>query len=202
MPLNGTVCRYGVTTHGPHCGQVLEKGASHYVGTAFGNRWIHFLHRTNACAEPGDSGGPFIDAATLQNAQGVTSSRPSGSAYDCPNKGPSSGQGGTYYAPTQRMLSDMLVTFLSSATSSHITNFVCPDNANSGNGSFFCSVSYQSQNPTLVQWSSNTGNTSKSDGLFGSCYSGQTVVVDVTVSNAYGQDTRSASFACPTGQIP
>ncbi|RKS10275.1 streptogrisin C [Nocardiopsis sp. Huas11] len=79
-PIGSAVCRSGSTT-GWHCGtiQARNQTVSYPQGT------VHGLTRTNVCAEPGDSGGPFVSGS---QAQGVTS----GGSGNC-----SSG-GMTYYA--------------------------------------------------------------------------------------------------------
>jgi streptogrisin C len=65
--MTGTsVCRWGQTTGGPHCG-VIE--ARNYTVTyPLGN--VYGVVKTSACGEPGDSGGPFM--ANYQ-AQGMMS---------------------------------------------------------------------------------------------------------------------------------
>ncbi|GGS42126.1 alpha-lytic protease prodomain-containing protein [Actinokineospora fastidiosa] len=64
-PVGASVCRSGSTT-GWRCGTIQQKNASvtYPEGTIYG------LTRTNACAEPGDSGGSWL---TGDQAQGVTS---------------------------------------------------------------------------------------------------------------------------------
>lgn len=51
-----TVCRYGQTTGGPHCGQIQAQN----VTVNFGGQVVQNLTETTACAQPGDSGGPFV----------------------------------------------------------------------------------------------------------------------------------------------
>ncbi|MBM7769853.1 hypothetical protein JOD54_000057 [Actinokineospora baliensis] len=82
-----SVCRSGSTT-GWHCGTIQATNASvnYPQGTVSG------LTRTNACAEPGDSGGSWVSG---DQAQGVTS----GGSGDC-----SSG-GTTYFQPVNEILS-------------------------------------------------------------------------------------------------
>ncbi|GAA0623931.1 trypsin-like serine protease [Kribbella sandramycini] len=64
-PVGSSVCRSGSTT-GWRCGTILQKNAS----VTYPEGTITGLTRTNACAEPGDSGGSWI---TGDQAQGVTS---------------------------------------------------------------------------------------------------------------------------------
>ena len=79
-----------------------------------------------------------------------------------------------------------------------ITDFNCPDMANSGAGQYFCDVSFTSGTPVTITWNGDVG----SEVFFGTCGQFQTVNMTVEVSNASGSDSRTASFACPTGPIP
>ena len=80
------VCRSGSTT-GWHCGWIQGKNATvnYPEGTVYG------LTRTNACSEPGDSGGSFISGS---EAQGVTS----GGSGNCTSGGT------TYFQPINPIL--------------------------------------------------------------------------------------------------
>ncbi|MDQ3403539.1 MAG: alpha-lytic protease prodomain-containing protein [Actinomycetota bacterium] len=64
-PVGSSVCRSGSTT-GWRCGTIQQKNAS----VTYPEGTITGLTRTNACAEPGDSGGSWL---TGDQAQGVTS---------------------------------------------------------------------------------------------------------------------------------
>ncbi|MEW2383501.1 S1 family peptidase [Micromonospora sp. NPDC047707] len=85
--VGAAICRSGSTT-GWRCGSVQAKNqtVNYPQGTVTG------LTRTNACAEPGDSGGSWLSG---QQAQGVTS----GGSGNC-----SSG-GTTYFQPLNEILS-------------------------------------------------------------------------------------------------
>ncbi|EMD22314.1 alpha-lytic protease prodomain-containing protein [Amycolatopsis azurea] len=85
--LNSSVCRSGSTT-GWHCGTILQKNAS----VTYPEGTITGLTRTNACAEPGDSGGSWISG---DQAQGVTS----GGSGNCTSGGT------TYFQPISEILS-------------------------------------------------------------------------------------------------
>lgn len=87
-PVGGSVCRLGATT-GWHCGTVQAKNVtvSYPEGTVTG------LTRTNVCAEPGDTGGPFVSGSS---AQGIAL----GGSGNC-----SSG-GTTFFYPVNRILSE------------------------------------------------------------------------------------------------
>ncbi|WP_158886808.1 S1 family peptidase [Amycolatopsis anabasis] len=85
--VGASVCRSG-STSGWHCGtiQATDQTVNYPEGTVTG------LTQTNACAEPGDSGGSWVSGS---QAQGVTS----GGSGDC-----SSG-GETFFQPVNEILS-------------------------------------------------------------------------------------------------
>ncbi|GLZ36420.1 S1 family peptidase [Actinokineospora sp. NBRC 105648] len=85
--VGASVCRSGSTT-GWHCGtvQATNSSVNYPQGTVSG------LTRTNACAEPGDSGGSWVSG---DQAQGVTS----GGSGDCTSGGT------TYFQPVNEILS-------------------------------------------------------------------------------------------------
>lgn len=81
-----SVCRSG-STSGWHCGtiQATDQTVNYSEGTVSG------LTETNACAEPGDSGGSWVSGT---EAQGVTS----GGSGDCTSGGT------TYFQPVNEIL--------------------------------------------------------------------------------------------------
>lgn len=81
-----SVCRSGSTT-GWHCGTIQQHNAS----VTYPQGTITGLTRTSVCAEPGDSGGPFISG---DQAQGVTS----GGSGNCRSGGT------TYHQPINEIL--------------------------------------------------------------------------------------------------
>ncbi|MBP2705937.1 S1 family peptidase [Microbispora sp. RL4-1S] len=85
--VGASICRSGSTT-GWHCGTVQQRNTSvrYQEGT------VSELTRTNVCAEPGDSGGPFISGS---QAQGVTSGGSGNCTYG----------GTTYFQPVNEILS-------------------------------------------------------------------------------------------------
>ncbi|MGY0233839.1 alpha-lytic protease prodomain-containing protein [Longispora urticae] len=92
--VGASVCRSGSTT-GWHCGTIQQKNTSvtYPQGTVSG------VTRTNACAEPGDSGGSWL---ANDQAQGVTS----GGSGNCSS-------GGTmYFQPVNPILSAYGLTLL------------------------------------------------------------------------------------------
>ncbi|GAA3196823.1 MULTISPECIES: trypsin-like serine protease [Streptomyces] len=95
--VGASVCRSGSTT-GWRCGTVEQHDAT----VSYPEGRVDGLTRTTVCAEPGDSGGPFVAGA---QAQGVTS----GGSGDCTSGGT------TYYQPVNPMLADFGLT-LTTAT--------------------------------------------------------------------------------------
>ena len=88
--VGAAICRSGSTT-GWRCGTVQAKNQT--VNYAQGS--VSGLTRTNACAEPGDSGGSWVAGSGYSQAQGVTS----GGSGNC-----SSG-GTTFFQPVGEILS-------------------------------------------------------------------------------------------------
>jgi streptogrisin C len=75
-PIGASVCRSGATT-GFACGEITAIDETVNYGEG---RIVRGLTRTSVCAEPGDSGGPFVSGT---QAQGVTS----GGIGDCSSNG-------------------------------------------------------------------------------------------------------------------
>ncbi len=95
--VGASVCRSGSTT-GWRCGTVQQ----HDTSVSYAEGRVEGLTRTTVCAEPGDSGGPFVAGA---QAQGVTS----GGSGDCTDGGT------TFYQPVNPVLSDFGLTLTTSA---------------------------------------------------------------------------------------
>ncbi|BFU44431.1 S1 family peptidase [Krasilnikovia sp. MM14-A1004] len=85
-PVGSSVCRSGSTT-GYHCGIITARNqtVNYAQGTVFE------LTRTTVCAEPGDSGGPYVSG---RQAQGVTS----GGSGNCTSGGT------TFFQPVAEIL--------------------------------------------------------------------------------------------------
>ncbi|WP_151477455.1 alpha-lytic protease prodomain-containing protein [Streptomyces albicerus] len=86
--VGASICRSGSTT-GWHCGTIEQ----HDTSVSYSEGTVDGVTQTTVCAEPGDSGGPYVSGA---QAQGVTS----GGSGDCTNGGT------TYYQPVNPILSD------------------------------------------------------------------------------------------------
>lgn len=95
--VGASVCRSGSTT-GWHCGTVQQ----HDTSVNYAEGTVDGLTETTVCAEPGDSGGPFVAGA---QAQGTTS----GGSGDCTNGGT------TFYQPVNPLLSDFGLTLKTTA---------------------------------------------------------------------------------------
>ncbi|MFE9676614.1 alpha-lytic protease prodomain-containing protein [Streptomyces sp. NPDC006259] len=90
--VGASVCRSG-STSGWHCGTVEQ----YDVSVTYAEGTVDGLSRTTVCAEPGDSGGPFV-AGT--QAQGVTS----GGSGDCTSGGT------TFFQPVNALLDEFGLT--------------------------------------------------------------------------------------------
>ncbi|MFJ6932399.1 alpha-lytic protease prodomain-containing protein [Streptomyces nigra] len=86
--VGASICRSGSTT-GWHCGTIQQ----HDTSVRYSQGTVDGVTRTSVCAEPGDSGGPYLSGS---QAQGVTS----GGSGDCTSGGT------TYYQPVNPILSD------------------------------------------------------------------------------------------------
>lgn len=95
--VGASVCRSGSTT-GWHCGTIEQ----HDTSVSYAEGRVDGLTRTTVCAEPGDSGGPYLAGS---QAQGVTS----GGSGDCTSGGT------TFYQPVNPILADFGLT-LTTAT--------------------------------------------------------------------------------------
>ncbi|MEU1259851.1 alpha-lytic protease prodomain-containing protein [Streptomyces chartreusis] len=86
--VGASICRSGSTT-GWHCGTIEQ----HDTSVSYSQGTVDGVTETTVCAEPGDSGGPYISGS---QAQGVTS----GGSGDCTSGGT------TFYQPINPILSD------------------------------------------------------------------------------------------------
>jgi hypothetical protein len=194
-PVGATVCRYGETSGGPHCGVVEVKN----LDIIFGGYFLSGITRLlGSCSNAGDSGGPHLAAGTNQ-VQGLNiGGDPTGT---CPN-------------PATHVLVQPLATAVGLWSGKHmltthgaaaptVSFFLCPDMANSGSGQYQCTFSeYDSQGATTVAWSSSTGHSGSGPTLFGACTPGFLVDVYLTITNPYGTYVNSKTFTCPTTILP
>ena len=209
FPVGSTVCRYGQTSGGPHCGtknQInvsvnfvidSETGAKHLV--------TGLTELTGSCSDDGDSGGPHV--ASAGQIQGTNTGVIKFNLNDsCPTPAQY-----VYFQPIKYSIdhwntfigidATMLTTHGSAAP--QINQVKCPDLANSGSGTFNCLVtSVDSQGEIQLQWSTSTGSSSTSPSVFGVCSNWEMVSVTLQASNPYGTSSKNYSFLCPTGPTP
>ncbi|GAA4145891.1 trypsin-like serine protease [Actinospica acidiphila] len=95
--VGASVCRSGSTT-GWHCGVIEQHDAS----VRYPEGTVNGLTRTTVCAEPGDSGGPYVAGA---QAQGVTS----GGSGNCTSGGT------TFFQPVNPILSQYGLTLVTAS---------------------------------------------------------------------------------------
>ncbi|MFC8391005.1 trypsin-like serine protease [Streptomyces sp. NPDC057238] len=117
--VGASVCRSGSTT-GWHCGTIEQ----HDTSVSYPEGTVDGLTRTTVCAEPGDSGGPYVAGA---QAQGVTS----GGSGDCTSGGT------TFYQPVNPILGDFGLTLTTAAAQT------APDQQEGGAGAWTAGRVYE-----------------------------------------------------------
>lgn len=201
-PIGGTVCRYGQTSGGPHCGQILEKNKNYPTSGRYG-----FTTASGTiCTEDGDSGGPYLTPSGQM--QGINHGGWFPVDEEDPNAEPENTCPDTppdyvIFQPVQPTLNRFNRNMLTShgVYPPSAYNLDCPDADNSGSGQFFCTSSFKSQGATNMTWTYG-GNQFSGSSMFGTCSQGSTVNVGLTISNPYGTDAQNISFPCPSGPIP
>lgn len=194
-PVGATVCRYGQTSGGPHCAPLTARNVNVYFGTSLIKGLVEV---DGVCTEDGDSGGTVITpAGQMQgtNTGGLTLPCSHSPASDFVE----------YFQPIETTLSRFSSTMLTTHgnNSPTISGFLCPNPGDSGSEQYACLFdSFDSQGETPISWTTNTGDSSNQTYLFGTCNRGQTVTVNLAVSNPYGVAHKSKSFACPTKPLP
>ena len=174
QPFRGIfVCRYGATSQSPYCGEIESTNVTTPITVTAS---LKGLSRVDIFSFAGDSGGPYLTAAGDGMGTHAASTAGPTDYFE------------SYFEPLWHSLPAMGLTLLTTTGDNppDISGFTCPDYDSSGNNTYFCSVSYVTQGPTDVIWSSNTSGTSAGDGFFGSCSQHQMVNVSVTVSNGFG----------------
>lgn len=182
-PVGTTVCMYGATSGGPDCGSVAALNVD--LGQINAATQV-----SNVCSQDGDSGGPFL--ATNYQVQGTTIGKNSACTT-------------TWFQPITDTLGRFGKTMLTAhgASTATVSNYRCPDLANSGGGTYSCAIDhYNSQGSTTLEWTRGNGTKSSLPMVSGSCTAGQYVTVKLRIYNPYGTYSRDATFACPTGPMP
>lgn len=199
VPINSTVCRYGQTSSGPHCGTVSQIGV--LIQMNGGERVKETTRVQGSCSNDGDSGGTWLSAGGYQIQGTNIGGDPTGT---CPGSA-----SWTYFQPIAHHISAYnssagSVLTAHGAAKATVSGYLCPDLTQSGGGAYVCRISYfNSQGKTSVNWSgSTTVSWFTDDMISGTCNNGTMVTVNLAVNNPYGTYTRAKSFACPTGPIP
>lgn len=193
--VNSTVCRYGGTSGGPHCGTIDQKGLDMYVSGGSYNKFLLNLTRVSgSCSDDGDSGGPHVaGSAQLQGINvGVERVDPED---ECPTQAVY-----VYFQPIANVLDDTneIVRTPHGSSSPTIVNPVCPDPWLGGPGEFYCSFDdIESQGGQSVLWTSNVAPSSTLSVYFGTCSTGNPVNIDLDVTNPYGTTQEQFTFQCP-----
>ena len=193
--IGSTVCRYGQTSGGPHCGTIDQKNYTQ----SFGGHYVTGLTRlSGSCSDDGDSGGPHV-AGTGQ-IQGTNTGVIDYVGFeDCPDQAKY-----VFYFPIKDTLDEFDVTMLTSHGNSapSITSVSCPNMAISGQGLYQCLVKkVDSQGEVGIQWTTSTGASSTGFWVSDHCTSLQMVTVTLKATNPYGTTTKNYSFRCPSGPI-
>lgn len=195
FPIGSTVCRYGQTSGGPHCGTVNQKNFTQQ----FGSQYVTGLTRVSgSCSDDGDSGGPHVAGAG--QIQGTNTGVIDFVGFeDCPNQALY-----VFFMPIKDSIDEFDVTMLTSHGSSAptVNTANCPNMALSGQGIYHCSLySADSQGEIDLQWTTSTGASSSSTWIQATCNILQQVHVTLKLTNPYGTTTKNYSFLCPSGPI-
>ncbi len=186
-PVNASVCRSGRTT-GWHCGRIKSKNVTARYPAPW-NVTVNGLTSTTVCAEPGDSGGPYVSGS---HAQGVLS----GSRItNCPNGGDIPDE--TYFQRLQPILDRWGLTL--EVAPGTISRLLCDPLRRT----FWCTVSYDGTDPVQISWTYEGRPWPAWNGLtrvHGGCGANQWQTVTATITHADGTDTASDSFQCEGNQ--
>ncbi|NEZ04507.1 hypothetical protein G4Y73_10140 [Wenzhouxiangella sp. XN201] len=193
--IGNTVCRYGGTSGGPHCGTINAWDAEQAFDLPYYPYSITIDGVTEvngSCSEPGDSGGSWVGAGTLQ-AQGTNVGvDPAGSTCE-------TGADRTFFWPADDSTDAFSLTMLTShGVNPPVNTSICPDTTLHAPENFFCALdNIHSQGWPEISWTSSTGHSSTSVVLTGTCSSGQPVQVNLATTNPYGTTLDQYSFTCP-----
>jgi hypothetical protein len=154
------------------------------------------------CTEDGDSGGPLVmPAGQIQgtdtgspNTHSCSVSHSSFDVYFQPI-------GTTLARATSSLGSPVAMLTSHGRSAPTISNYLCPDSANSdpGLGIYACDfTSFDSQGKTDISWTASTGDSATVEQIFFRCHpSDPPVNLTLTVSNPYGTTTKHTTFPCP-----
>jgi streptogrisin C len=201
-PVGTTVCRYGSTSGGPYCGQVNALNATYSPTgsiTLYGMIKVH-----GTCTEDGDSGGPLV--MPTGQIQGTDTGSPNTHSCSVPH-----GAFNVYFQPIATTLNrakssttghpDFAMLTSHGRSAPTISNYLCPDSANSdpGLGIYACDfTSFDSQGGVGISWTASTGDSATVEQIFFRCHpSDPPVNLTLAVSNPYGTTTKYTTFPCP-----
>ncbi|GEM_PF-1225984 len=193
-----TVCRYGQTSGGPHCGTIDAMDVD-IVPTNGGGQTIVGTTRVNGgCSDDGDSGGPWVASTGFIQGTNVGEARHTSDTGSCPTQAV-----WTYFQPITDALvefddHDLVVLTGHGANAPSLENVECPVAGLGGPGLFSCNTGVvDSQGKPSVQWSGSSG-IKPGPVLTETCTVGQTVYVTAQATNTYGTTTKYYSFPCPS----
>ena len=186
-PINTTVCRYGQSSEGPHCGAVSAFNVTRYYGaTAI----VGLTEVAGSCTVDSDSGGPWVSVAGQVQGTNYGGACPHECPADPENPLP------TWFQP----ITDTLDAFGKTMLTSHGTNAPtaiasCP--MIGGPGYFTCRLdSWQSQGKVDLTWSKGTATGHDLD-FFATCTPYTNVTVQLAIQNGYGTTISNHQFICP-----
>ncbi len=190
-----TVCRYGQTSGGPHCGTI---DAFDITQLFQGGHTVTGLTRVSGgCSDDGDSGGPHVAGAGY--IQGTNTGAWKFNASDtCPTQAKY-----VYFQPITDALDafsdhDLIMLTGHGSNAPSLDNVECPVAGLGGPGLFSCNTGVvDSQGKPSVQWSGSSG-IKPGPVLTETCTVGQTVFVTAQATNTYGTMTKHYSFPCPS----
>jgi streptogrisin C len=187
--IGSSVCRSGITT-GFRCGTIKARNVT--VNTTSGQ--VSGLTRTNACANHGDSGGPFLSGG---RAQGVLTHGP------VDTSDPQGCYADTFFQPLRPILTNYRLNLLvASGQLPTITGMFCNYH---GNNDFGCSMNYVVPGAApQITW--KVGGVTRSSWnnmktVSGSCTATATTI-SVTATNYAGSWTENRMVLCLGGGLP
>lgn len=194
-PVGSTLCRYGQTSGGPHCGTLDQKDVDIYFA-AYSRTTTGLSIVDGTCTSDGDSGGTW-----LAGAGQVQGTHVGGQPFSLNDQCPTTFDY-VFFQPIRDSLNEFAVTMLTSHGSNapDITDVDCPDYGSSVYGLYICTLSnVDSQGEVSLQWTSSNGGSSTKTWLKKSCLQNTTISVTLQASNPYGTDTKYFTFQCPDG---
>lgn len=210
FPVGSTVCRFGGTSGGPHCGTVNQLNLDQeftlryvphptwgwVVPVPVRQTILGVTRVSGSCSDDGDSGGTWVGGTG--QVQGVNVGVSVANEGDtCPTVAT-----WTYFQPIKDVVDVLDVTMLTAHGSNapDITDVDCPDIGSSTYQRFVCWLTnVDSQGEVSLQWTSSNGGYSTKRYLQKTCTLNSTISVTLQATNPYGTDTKNFTFPCPDG---